>query len=140
MPNYDLVVGVIDPTKFGLASLVYSSYLGGSDNEELRGMAMDANGNLVLTGYTLSSDFPVTSNAMQPVYGGAGDAFVSVVNPNTPGFLIYSTFLGGSDTEVGYGIATDSSGFIYVTGYTLSDDFPIQNAFQPAWGGLVDVF
>jgi hypothetical protein len=139
-PNYDLIVGVMDPTKFGPASLVYSSYLGGSDNEELRGMTMDASGNLVLTGYTLSSDFPVTSNAMQPVYGGAGDAFVSVVNPNTPGFLIYSTFLGGSDTEVGYGIATDSSGFIYVTGYTLSSDFPIQNAFQPTWGGLVDVF
>jgi len=139
-PNYDLIVGVIDPTKFGTASLIFSSYLGGSDNDELRGMTMDSKGNLVLTGYTVSSDFPVTSNAVQAAYGGAGDAFVTVVNPNVSGFLIYSTFLGGSDTEVGYAVATDTSGYIYVTGYTLSSDFPIRNAFQAAWGGLVDVF
>jgi hypothetical protein len=139
VPNYDLIIGVIDPTKFGVNSLVYSTYLGGSDNEQLLGMTMDAHGNLVLTGYTFSPDFPVTADAAQPQYGGNGDAFVTVVNPNTPGFVLYSTFLGGSDAEVAYAASSDSNGAIYVTGYTLSSNFPLVNSVG-AWGGLVDVF
>jgi Beta-propeller repeat len=140
--NYDLVVGVIDPTQNGTDSLVYCTYLGGSDNEELRAMALDSKGNMVLTGYTLSVDFPVTKDAAQPSPGGNGDVFVTVVNPkaNASAFLVYSTYLGGSDGEVGYGVASDSQGYLYVTGYTLSADFPVQNAPQPGWGGLVDVF
>jgi hypothetical protein len=140
VPNYDVIVGVIDPTQFGVASLVFSTYLGGSSNDELRAMTMDAKGNLILTGYTLSVDFPVTPDAVQPTYGGNGDAFVTVVNPTKPGFLVYSTYLGGSDAEVGYAVASDSSGFLYVTGYTISADFPVANALQATWGGLVDVF
>jgi hypothetical protein len=140
--NYDLIVGIIDPSKNVTDSLVYSSYLGGSDNEELRAMTLDAAGRMVLTGYTLSTDFPVTGDAVQSVNGGNGDVFVSVVDPNAAPsqFLVYSTYLGGSDGEVGYGVATDSAGFIYVTGYTLSSDFPVLNAPQSNWGGLVDVF
>jgi hypothetical protein len=140
--NYDLVVGIIDPTKNVSDSLVYCTYLGGSDNEELRGITFDAEGNLVLTGYTLSTDFPVTSDAAQHNYGGNGDVFVTVVNPKASGsqFLVYSTYLGGSDGDVGYAVAADKNGFLYVTGYTLSADFPVQNAPQPNWGGLVDVF
>ena len=140
--NYDLIVGIIDPTKNTTDSLVYCTYLGGSDNEELRGMTLDAKGNVVLTGYTLSTDFPITSDAAQSAYGGNGDVFVTVVNPKASGsqFLVYSTYLGGSDGEVGYAVAADSKGFLYVTGYTLSADFPVQNAPQPLWGGLVDVF
>jgi Beta-propeller repeat len=140
--NYDLIVGVIDPTQNGTNSLVYCSYLGGSDNEELRAMTLDSKGNVVLTGYTLSVDFPITSDAAQPVNNGNGDVFVTVVNPkaNASKFLVYSTYLGGSDGEVAYGVAADSKGFLYVTGYTLSADYPVQNAPQPGWGGLVDVF
>ena len=138
--NYDLVMGIIDPTKFGPDSLIYSTYLGGSDNEEARGMTLDSQGDMVVTGYTLSVDFPVTSDAAQPGNNGNGDAFVVVANPNAQNFLIYSTYLGGSDGEVGYAVATDSSGYVYVTGYTLSSDFPVANAPQPTWGGLVDVF
>jgi hypothetical protein len=140
--NYDLIVGIIDPTKNTTDSLVYCTYLGGSDNEEVRGMTLDAKGNVVLAGYTLSTDFPITSDAAQHAYGGNGDVFVTVVNPKASGssFLVYSTYLGGSDGEVAYAVAADSSGFLYVTGYTLSSDFPVQNAPQPGWGGLVDVF
>ncbi|HKE21681.1 MAG TPA: SBBP repeat-containing protein [Bryobacteraceae bacterium] len=140
--NYDLIVGVIDPTKNVTDSLVYSTYLGGSDNEELRAITMDPKGNMVLTGYTLSTDYPTTGDAVQSQNNGNGDIFVTVVNPNAnaAGFLVYSTYLGGSDGEVAYGVSADHNGYLYATGYTLSSDFPVQNAPQPNWGGLVNVF
>jgi hypothetical protein len=140
--NLDVVIGVMDMTKYGTDSLRYSTYLGGSDNEEVRKIALDSQGNLMVTGYTLSTDFPVTSDAAQPVAGGNGDAFVSVVNPNKAGFLVYSTYLGGTDGEVAYDVAADSAGSIYVTGYTLSKDFPVFNPWQDGgvWGGGIDTF
>ena len=116
----DGVLGLMDLTKSGLNSLVYATYWGGSDLDEVRGIAVDVHGNLLATGYTMSVDFPVTGDAMQSVYNGNGDVFVSVVNPAVPGFVVYSTYLGGTDAEVGYAIAGDSAGNIYVTGYTLS--------------------
>jgi hypothetical protein len=138
--GYDLIVAVLDPTQFGTESLIYSTYLGGSASEEVRGMAVDGNGNLLLTGYTLSSDFPVTPDAAQPAYGGNGDIFVCVVNPFTPQFLLYSTFLGGSDADVGYGIGVDAQNNIYVTGYTLSADLPVTpNAPEPLYPQGVDI-
>ncbi|MGB9454789.1 MAG: SBBP repeat-containing protein [Bryobacteraceae bacterium] len=138
--GYDLIVAVIDPSQYGTESLIYSTYFGGSDSEEVRGMAVDANGNLLLTGYTLSSDFPLTQDAAQPAYGGNGDIFVAVVNPFGPNFLQYSTYLGGSDAEVGYAIGSDAQNSIYVTGYTLSKDLPVTpNAPEPTWPQGVDI-
>ncbi|MBZ5726686.1 MAG: SBBP repeat-containing protein [Acidobacteriia bacterium] len=138
----DIIVGVMDMTKPGVASLVYSTYFGGSANDVVRKIALDAKGNLMLTGYTLSPDFPVTPDAVQGLYGGNGDAFVSVLNPLDPvHFLVYSTFLGGSESDVAYDITHDSAGAIYVTGYTLSPDFPVtKDGPQPLWGGGIDVF
>jgi len=146
--NYNLtapigiVIGVMDMTQVGANSLVYTTYVGGSDIQEVRGIALDASGNLLVTGYTLATDFPVTSDAAQPKPGGNCDAFVSVVNPfGFSKFLVYSTYLGGSQGEVAYGIAGDSAGNIYVTGYTLSPDFPTTpDAFEPNWGGGIDLF
>jgi len=142
--NYDLAVGVFDLTQSGLNTLVYSTYFGGSLNEEVRGVALDSKGRLVITGYTLSTDFPVTpATAVYPSANKNGDAFVAIVDPSQPGpgFLVYSTYLGGSQGEVGYGVAADNAGFIYVTGYTLSPDFPVTgDAIQPNWGGGVDMF
>ncbi len=108
----------------------------------VRGVALDPKGNLLLAGYTLSSNFPVTSDAAQHAYGGGGDAFVITVNATTPtAFLKYSTFLGGSDGEVAYAIASDPAGNVYLTGYTLSADFPVtSNAPQTQWGQGIDVF
>lgn len=138
----DIIIGVMDMTKSGTDSLVYSTYLGGSGNDEVNSIAFDSKGNILVTGYTLSSDFPVTPDAMQHAYGGNADTFVSVVNPANPAlsFLVYSTFLGGSHTEVGYGIGGDSAGNIYVTGYTLSPDFPTANAIQAGWANGIDIF
>jgi hypothetical protein len=139
--NYDLIIGSMDMTQSGTASLVYATYFGGSDNDEVRKLALDANGNLLLTGYTLSADFPVTRNAIQPAYGGNSDAFILVVNPANPAFLLYSSYLGGNDGEVGFDIEEDSAGFLYLTGYTISANFPATaDAPQPGWGGGIDVF
>jgi len=139
----DVIVGAMDMSQPGVASLVYSTYFGGSGNEEVRDIALDANGHLVLTGYTYSHNFPVTSQAMQRTAGPNGDAFVAIVDPTVAyqSFLLYSTYLGGSQAEVGYGVLSDSAGNLWVAGYTLSPDFPVtQNALQAQYGGGIDLF
>ena len=139
-----IVIGVMDQTKFNEASLLYSTYFGGNgvgDLSEVRKIALDSQNRVMLTGYTVSSSFPVTPDAIQLRAGGNGDVFVSLVNPgDPPRFLVYSTYLGGSQGEVAYDLAGDSSGNIYVTGYTLSPDFPVKNALQPAWGNGTNLF
>lgn len=117
------------------SSLVYSTFLGGSDFEEGRGIAVDPSGNAYVTGQTDSVNFP-TVNALQPIFGGyqfAGDAFVTKINPSGSAF-IYSTFLGGYGYDEARGIAADSSGNAYITGVTYSSDFPTVNAFQSTIG------
>jgi hypothetical protein len=136
----DMALCQMDLTQSGLASLVYATFFGGSDLDEVRAMTTDAKGNMVITGYTLSTDFPVTGDAIQSANHGNGDAFVSVLNPSVPGFVIYSTYLGGNDGDVGYAVATDKSGSIYVTGYTMSGDFPIANAITPNWAQGIEIF
>jgi len=137
----DMVLGLMDLTQSGINCLIYATYFGGSNLDEVRGIAVDANGDLLVTGYTMSSDFPVTGDSVQSVYGGNGDAFAAVVNPAALGFVLYSTYLGGGDGDVGYAIAGDAAGNVYVTGYTLSADFPTTaNAPQPKWGQGIDVF
>jgi hypothetical protein len=125
-------------------TLVYGTYFGGSEIDEVKGIALDAQGHLIVTGYTLSPDFPITAlTAVQPTNHGNADAFVALVDPTQPGddFLLYSTFLGGSDGEVGYGVTADNAGYLYVTGYTMSSDFPVTaNAPQPNWGGGINMF
>jgi len=124
------------------AALLYSTYLGGSGTgtpEQANGIAVDASGNAYVTGVTNSPDFPVTSGAFQASFNGVSDAFVTKINPaGSAG--IYSTFLGGSDFDWGYGIGIDSGGNAYVAGYTSSEDFPQINAVQEAFGGLYDAF
>jgi hypothetical protein len=136
-----IIVGMMDMTKSNQASLVYSTYFGGSAVNEVRKIALDSQNRVILTGYTLSTDFPTTADAMQSQAGGNGDAFVTLVNPNDPAhFLVYSTYLGGSQGEVAYDVTGDTAGNIYVTGYTLSPDFPVNGAPQGNWGGGIDLF
>lgn len=139
----NLIIGVMDMTQSGNASLVYATYFGGSTIDEVRQLSLDAKGRLLLTGWTLSPDFPVTPTAMRPTYGGSGNAFVVRVNPAAPPsqFLEYGTFLGGSGGDVGYGVTSDASGAIYVAGYTLSPDFPLtHDAIQNQFGNGTEVF
>lgn len=134
-----VVVGVMDLTQSGSAALTYSTYLGGSVVDEVRGLSLDRQGRLLLTGWTLSNDFPVTFNAMQGVYGGAGNAFVLRVNPaaQPAAFLEYGSFIGGSGGDVAYGVTSDPYGNLYVTGYTESSDFPVTTS---QYGSGIDAF
>lgn len=123
------------------SALVYSSYIGGSQDDRVAGIAVDSSGNVFITGNTLSSDFPVTADARQPKYAGqakdafrTGDAFFAQISP--VGALTYSSYLGGSGSEWGVGVAVDSQGGIIVSGGTNSSDFPTTTgAYQVAYGG-----
>jgi len=118
--------------------LIYSTYLGGSDNESTLGIAVDAVGDTYVTGFTLSGDFP-TVNPIQAAYGGNGDAFVAKVNRNGTA-LEYSTYLGGTDFDFGRGIVVDAARNSYIVGGTVSTDFPTANPVQAANAGDEDVF
>jgi len=113
--------------------LLYSTYIGGSDYDWGYSIAVDSGGNAFLTGCTASTNFPLV-NAYQSAYAGNGDAFVLKLNP-TGNALIFSTYIGGSDGEMGYSICVDSTGNAYLTGNTWSTDFPLCNPFQSTKGG-----
>ncbi len=119
---------------------VYSTYLGGSDADIGDGIAVDGAGDAYVTGSTGSdTDFPLKS-PLQPAYGGGtSDAFVTKLNP-TGSALLYSTFLGGSAQDVGASIAIDGNNIAYVTGQTISSNFPTANPTQLATGGGFDAF
>jgi len=119
-------------------SLVYSTYLGGDASEFGLGIAIDGSGNSYVTGWTSSIDFP-TQNPYQSALQGLDDVFVTKLS-SSGSSLVYSTYLGGGDDDIGNGIAVDGSGNAYVTGQTLSPDFPTQNPYQSAHQGLDDVF
>ncbi len=123
------------------SALVYSTYLGGSSDDVGAGIAVDSSGNAYVTGWTSSIDFP-TASPFQPTnraalaVAGDSTAFVTELNP-TGSALIYSTYLGGSGADSGSGIAVDSSGNAYVTGWTASTDFPTASPFQPTNKGAL---
>ena len=117
-------------------SLVYSTFIGNSFSVGLFGIAIDSSHNAYVIGYEVDccdgSLYPVTPNAFQPQDGGVyptGDAVFSVVN-STGTSLLYSTYIGGSNSEGASGIAVDGSRNAYITGYSSSSDFPTKGAFQ----------
>jgi hypothetical protein len=119
-------------------AVVYSTYLGGSDGDAGDGIAVDVEGNAYVTGFTYSTDFP-TKNPFQASLGGAQDAFVTKLD-GVGNAAFYSTYLGGSGYDYGYGIAVDAAGNAYVTGYTTSTNFPTVNPFQASLDGTEDAF
>ena len=131
--DYDLFV-----TKLSSSgnSLIYSTYLGGSNEDRGYSIAVDGSGSAYVTGRTYSTDFP-TLNPYQTDQSGA-DVFVTKLS-SSGSSLIYSTYLGGDSWDEGYSIAVDGSGSAYVTGYTLSTDFPTLNPIQ-TYQAYEDVF
>jgi hypothetical protein len=120
------------------AALLYSTYLGGAQNDMANGVVVDRAGNAFVVGDTISSDFP-TASPIQAAIAGSNDAFVTKINA-AGSSLLFSTYLGGSQGEIGTGIALDSQGETIVTGYTSSTDFPVVSPFQGAYGGSFDAF
>jgi len=120
------------------SALTYSTYLGGSGGDQGQGIAVDAAGSAYIAGYTASTNFP-TASAYQGTNGGGTDAFVTKLSA-AGSALTYSTYLGGSGDEYGSGIAVDSAGSAYVTGYTSSTNFPTASAYQGTNGGGTDAF
>ena len=144
----DAFVTKLDPAAATpVLQLVYSQYLGGSLPEDGRAIAVDVSGNAYVTGSTgpttpiiTANDFPLVPIAMVPI-GPVGfeDAFVTKIGPT--GTRIYSTLLGGSGVDGGYGIALDATNNAYVTGLTHSTNFPVTGgALQAANGGGDDAF
>jgi hypothetical protein len=125
-------------TKFATdgQSLVYSTYLGGSDVEYGHGIAVE-NGYAYITGYTASSNFPML-NAYNSTHDGLWDCFVTKFATDGQS-LVYSTYLGGSNTDRAYAIAVEN-GYAYVTGYTKSLNFPTVNAYDSTYSAYTDCF
>jgi hypothetical protein len=136
--GYDVFVTKLNATG---TALVYSTYIGGSGDDYGSAIAVDGSGNAYVTGFTGSTNYPVTPGAFQTTNGGGGgDVFVTKLNA-TGTALVYSTYIGGSGSEAGRGIAVDGSGNAYVTGFTGSTDYDVTpGAFQTTNGGGWDVF
>ncbi len=126
---------VIDPVVLG-----YSTFLGGSPDDSAIGIAVDSSGNAYVTGRTESSTFPTKPGSFDTGFNSGGDVYVSKINGAGTG-LMYSTFIGGSVTDVGYALAVDGSGNAYVTGTTVSTNFPVTGfSFDTSHNGSSDVF
>jgi photosystem II stability/assembly factor-like uncharacterized protein len=126
----DAYVMKLSPTG---SSLVFSTYLGGMEDDVANSVAVDGNDNAIIVGLTHSTNFPVV-NALQPAINRLQDAFVTKLS-STGSAFVYSTYLGGSATEAANGVATDAAGNAYVVGITQSGDFPLLN---PVQGALAD--
>ncbi len=132
-PEYDLV---IDP----LLVFVYSTYLGGDENDQAWDITVDSKGRAYITGFTDSTDYPTTPGVYNPNHNGALDVFVTKFN-ETGTELVYSTFIGGSSSDWSYGIAVDADGFVFIAGATESADFPIKGgAYDTSYNGGTDAF
>ncbi len=128
--NTDLFISKINEAG---TELIFSTYFGGSEGEELGGIATDSGGNVYLTGRTLSGNFP-TFFPIQAKKKENWDLFVSKIRFNGAS-LLYSTYLGGNALEKGHAIAVDPEGNAYLVGESSSSDFPVLNAIQGSYGG-----
>ena len=144
-PDFPTTAGVVQSTNKGSLShtnafvtklnpagtaLVYSTYLGGSASDNANAITVDSAGNAYITGRAFSADFPTTVGAFQPTLKSNHNAFVAKLNPSGSA-LVYSTFLGGTGSDSTVAIAIDAAGHAFVTGHTISSDFPTTpGAFQ----------
>ncbi|MGB0014778.1 MAG: choice-of-anchor D domain-containing protein [Candidatus Sulfotelmatobacter sp.] len=122
---------VIDPV------LVYSTYLGGSGDDEPAGIAVDTAGSVYVAGYTDSTDFPLAA----PGSLAAGNTHVFVAKLDSTGSnLVYADYIGGNNQDYGYALVLDSANEVYVTGSTASSDFPLVNPYQGMYPGTFNGF
>jgi hypothetical protein len=130
-------VAKFNPAASGEASLVYSTYIGGSGTDQGNGVAVDASGQAIIVGLTGSANFPL-QNAFDTT-NQINEGFVSIISA-AGNSLLNSSFIGGSDTDKANNVALGSGGLIYITGNTKSNDFPMALPFQATRRGLKDAF
>lgn len=134
--GWDAFVAKISPD----GSVLYSTYLGTSSSDEAYAIAADAAGNVYIAGYTDSTRFPVTADAYQKTHKGGREVFAAKLAPDGRS-LIYATYLGGASTDEARGLAVNTSGEVWITGRTSSNDFPVTpSAPQTANAGSTDSF
>jgi hypothetical protein len=137
VPSYDIFISEFNPTG---SALIYSTYLGGASagNEAGNAIAVNSSGEIAVVGNVDSSDFPVV-NPIQSSYAGFMDAFVVKLAPSgsSPDFI---TYLGGTNSEYGQGVAIDDDGSVYAAGLTASGDFPLAAPYQDHSNGPFDTF
>lgn len=153
-PGFPTTAGVFDTTAAGSgetgvsklspngATLVYSTFLGGTQGETARGVAVDAFGNAFVAGDNFGGDYPTTAGAYDTTFNGSNDGFLTVLNQSATA-LIYSTYIGGGGSEFANDITLDSVGNVYLTGRTVLNAAPFPtttNAFQTFNGGGNDAF
>ncbi|MGA1822430.1 MAG: FG-GAP-like repeat-containing protein, partial [Thermoplasmatota archaeon] len=152
-PDFPTTTGVYRETHSGItdvfvakfssdgSSLVYSTLLGGTNNDWGSDISIDDAGNAYVTGRTSSSaSYPVTVGAYNISHSGNTDVFVTKLSSDGSS-LVFSTFLGGAQFDGAWGICLDASGSVYVTGYTGSTDFPTTSgSFDESLNGWDDVF
>ena len=130
--DHDVFVAKLDPTG---SSLIWSTFLGGSGDDQPATLFLDGSGNVYVNGTTSSTNFPTTPGALQTSNAGGYDAFVAILSPDGTA-LTYATYLGGSGKETTAGLVLDGPGRLIVAGTTSSSDFPTTaGAFQTAYGG-----
>jgi len=128
----DVIVASIDSSG---STLVHSTFVGGAEQDVADGIVLDSLGNTFVTGWTLSSDFPISPGAFDERANGGGDTFLIELNAAGTS-MPYSTYIGGSYEEYGNSVGLDSSGSVYVAGYTASLDFPTTlGAFDMTYNG-----
>ncbi|HQU84901.1 MAG TPA: SBBP repeat-containing protein, partial [Pyrinomonadaceae bacterium] len=144
--GFPTTAGVFDTTNAGSneigvsklsangATLVYSTYLGGTQGESANGIAVDQFGNAYVTGSNFGGDFPTTSGAFDTTFNGNNDAILTVLNQNASG-LVYSTYLGGGGNDTANRVALDSVGNVYLTGQTV-----FNASFFPTTSGAYQTF
>ena len=136
--GFDAFVAEIDTKVSGINSLLLCSYLGGSGDDKGYGIVLDSSfSNMFVVGQTSSANFP-TLNPAQPASGGGFDAFVAKIS--VAGTKVYATYLGGSGDDRGTGVAVNSVGAAYVTGFTSSTNFPTVASLQSNEAGGSDAF
>jgi len=131
---YGFQLGNFDRTKeLVIDPMISSTFIGGSDEDRVRSVAVDSNDNTYVLGVTMSEDFPATEGAYAASSGGNKDIFISKFS-NDLTSLVASTYLGGANTDEAYALAIDSSDNVYITGLTYSDDFPVtENAYDTSY-------
>jgi hypothetical protein len=122
---------VIDPV------LLYSTYLGGSGDDQPSGIAVDSTGSVYVAGYTDSIDFPLATLGSLPA--GSTHVFVAKLDP-TGSNLVYADYIGGNSQDYGYALALDGANDVYITGSTASSDFPLVNPYQATYPGSFNAF